>query len=679
MSRERSESSSRPLSLPHLPMQAQLRASLALADVLQGGSTVASAGGGTAGSPGCGSPSLAALVGNTDLRDQPNMASPERAPLPHFVCATPPEGSPYAAPGHASNGLQLQYAESAARRSLYVEGMGGGGSVPRRTRVSLAELADGGTAASRPPPRSPMRATSPVLHSGTKRGRREALGLSAQSSRRSGGGPSSPKQARRDLSRPPYRSEALHAVLSPPRPAPRPGSRTGVGSGHLRLSSAPCSPLNRALPVASPPRMNRAAEMRAAAVAAKQRQRTAANNAYLAHSPIKALREAAAAGLSLRHVARLASPGKTARPHHQRTRPETPAGRRLPTLAAGEEGAEPFSARQHSAEKAARSAGVPRAAAGAAAAALPPAAVAPAGPQPAATAPAAPAGDQASPPSVDMRQYESQRQASFGRTASGLLPPSASQLLAADGAPSSHLQAYLAMLHSLASGISVDPGAVRQATAPTLPPLPAELLEAAAAGGRRDGPAADGADTVRPLLPAAAADGGSLSALSYSPVQVERSHPNGLFAATPESPLESPLAQQRMVSITHVVRSLHSSAEGSTVAVATAEQQQQQQQNGHRRESISLSSMNAAVGEAQEQASVPSDRSLALEQGSSTGACPTVSKPAGSRGSVRVEALVKALAENPGGLTLEQLLQGGWTLEDVRALRALLNGADPTP
>lgn len=109
----------------------------------------------------------------------------------------------------------------------------------------------------------------------------------------------------------------------------------------------------------------------------------------MAKSPDRWLRAAAAQGLSLRDAAVLASPGKSARPHYQPSpgvagRPAgrqqrrqragtmaaaaaamaTPGGNLFDCFAAGEAGAEPYSARLYTAERP-----LPRAGAAAAAAA----------------------------------------------------------------------------------------------------------------------------------------------------------------------------------------------------------------------------------------------------------------------------------------------------------------------
>lgn len=111
----------------------------------------------------------------------------------------------------------------------------------------------------------------------------------------------------------------------------------------------------------------------------KLQERQAAGNAYLARSPDRWLRAAAAEGLSLRQAAVLASPGKSARPHYhpspapQRAqqpaarqrqqgaaaaaaaggflRAGTPGGNRFDSFAAGEAGVEPYSARLHTGER----------------------------------------------------------------------------------------------------------------------------------------------------------------------------------------------------------------------------------------------------------------------------------------------------------------------------------------
>jgi hypothetical protein len=111
----------------------------------------------------------------------------------------------------------------------------------------------------------------------------------------------------------------------------------------------------------------------------KLQERQAASNAYLARSPDRWLRAAAAEGLSLRQAAVLASPGKSARPHYhpspapQRAqqpaarqrqkgaaaaaaaggflRAGTPGGNRFDSFAAGEAGVEPYSARLHTGER----------------------------------------------------------------------------------------------------------------------------------------------------------------------------------------------------------------------------------------------------------------------------------------------------------------------------------------
>lgn len=102
----------------------------------------------------------------------------------------------------------------------------------------------------------------------------------------------------------------------------------------------------------------------------KRQEQEAQLQALLAKSPQRLLRKAAAAGLPLGKAADLVSPGKSARPHYQRSPvlgsqraaqrgplataqgvAGTPGGRRFDPFAAGEAGVEPYSARLYTAEK----------------------------------------------------------------------------------------------------------------------------------------------------------------------------------------------------------------------------------------------------------------------------------------------------------------------------------------
>lgn len=83
----------------------------------------------------------------------------------------------------------------------------------------------------------------------------------------------------------------------------------------------------------------------------------------MAKSPDRWLRAAAAEGLSLRQAAVLVSPGKSARPHYHPAaarqpaaeapppRAATPFTGRFDSFAAGEAGAEPYSARLHTVDR----------------------------------------------------------------------------------------------------------------------------------------------------------------------------------------------------------------------------------------------------------------------------------------------------------------------------------------
>ena len=215
---------------------------------------------------------------------------------------------------------------------------------------------------------------------------------------------------RRDLSKPSYRSEALHRLLStPPRdaaraaeqPAPHPSQPPPAAAGpglppgrptsaqqHAavplgRGSSTPVSPLHNnsgagsrgaaqggsapASPLVAGPRLNRAASVRAAATQRRLQEQQAQLQAVMARSPDRWLRAAAAEGLSLRQAAVFVSPGKSARPHYHPSPPKpsqpaaqraaagmraaTPGTSRFDAFAAGEAGVEPYSARMHTVER----------------------------------------------------------------------------------------------------------------------------------------------------------------------------------------------------------------------------------------------------------------------------------------------------------------------------------------
>lgn len=190
---------------------------------------------------------------------------------------------------------------------------------------------------------------------------------------------------RRDLSKPSYRSEALHRLLStPPKdaapatqpqlsypaaaaagpgtapsgalPPGRPASaqRGGVFEPMHRGSSAPVSPLRSgsaagsrdgaaggsapASPLVAGPRLNRAASVRAAAAQRKLQEQEERVRAVMARSPDRWLRAAAAEGLSLRQAAVFVSPGKSARPHYQPS-PAMPSQPTAQRAAAGAGGA----------------------------------------------------------------------------------------------------------------------------------------------------------------------------------------------------------------------------------------------------------------------------------------------------------------------------------------------------
>ena len=213
-------------------------------------------------------------------------------------------------------------------------------------------------------------------------------------------------------------------------------ARGSAGSPGLvqRSASAPASPLEAArltaaLDVAqgqqqqrnalgkvpapsNTPRMNKTAEVRAANVRRQLQQREQRANAYLAYSPSPALRDAAAAGLSLRE---LASPHRGVKSQGRTQTPWAMAG----ALAAGEAGVEPRSARMPTAEKRRmRQARVSRPSSGGA----PPTGVravrGSVRPEPAQQAAAGPPADRwmaaqaaeaAGGPTVDVRQYEAQR------------------------------------------------------------------------------------------------------------------------------------------------------------------------------------------------------------------------------------------------------------------------------
>ncbi|EFN60064.1 hypothetical protein CHLNCDRAFT_133340, partial [Chlorella variabilis] len=302
---------------------------------------------------------------------------------------------------------------------------------------------------------------------------------------------------RRDLSKPSYRSDALHHMLSPGLAARRRGGAQASAAALWRSLSAPASPHQHApgagagaagregggaggggsvpsSPLFGAPRLNRAATIRAAASQRKLQERQAQSSAFLAKSPDTWLRAAAAEGLSLRDAAVLASPGKSARPqYHPSPAPRGhPRGQRQPQAAAAvaaaaaaaagvragtpggsrfdsfETGVEPYSARLLTAEKQRQGGGGP---------------VAPAAPPP-----------PGQPGAVD-----------FAR-------------LAADR------DAYLQMLQMLAEGLQVEGTLIHPHKQPPPPPLPADLLARAAAAGRRERrrASADGADTVRPRLSA---------------------------------------------------------------------------------------------------------------------------------------------------------------------------------
>lgn len=116
-------------------------------------------------------------------------------------------------------------------------------------------------------------------------------------------------------------------------------------------------------------RLNRAAEMRAAATQRKLQERQAEEQGVMSRSPDRWLRAAAAEGLSLREAAVFASPGKSARPHYHplpsarrsaggssgagsaAPRSATPGDSRFDSFSAGEAGAEPYSARVHTVDR----------------------------------------------------------------------------------------------------------------------------------------------------------------------------------------------------------------------------------------------------------------------------------------------------------------------------------------
>ena len=188
---------------------------------------------------------------------------------------------------------------------------------------------------------------------------------------------------------------------------------------------------------------------------------------------------------------------------------------------------------------------------------------------------------------------------------------------------------------------------MQQAKALTPPPLPAELLAAAAAYETDQERRADGAVSVRPMLaltpPGAVGEwgGGALESpapgLPFNnrygrPTHRTATMVNGLFAASPaESPGE-PLAQQRMVSMTAVVaRSLDSMQQAAGSGIPSLQH------------SISFGRPASGVSSVQHSSSSwTTDRTMQQVQ-HDVGGLPTVSKKP-SAGEKRAQLLAEVLA-----------------------------------
>eukprot|EP00887_Chlorella_sp_A99_P003921 scaffold11.g3921.t1 len=691
------------------------------------------------------SPAYADLVclGDAQGDSQVNLASPE---LSRRGAVTPPEGSPYAAPhqpGHsgdshakrnlldampgqqhpARQGWRAAAESAQPQGPLHEEPSGPGALGARHSHRPASELdLPAGLPIAQPSCDGQQPASEPALlasqHSGSKR-TRDALGASQQLLPGAG-----PKLAKRGLSKPAYRSPAFHAVLSPVRQRPssaeekvrRPTSAAAKAPAQAARRPASPPPAGAARPPGSlPPRMTRAAEVRAAATQRQLQQRQQRATAFLAHSPVKALREAAAAGLSLRDVAgamcTLVSPGKSARLHYARA--ETPCEALVPALSAGEQGAEPFSARPSCLGKAggsrARELGLRGAAGGrlASAASRVRQARAQAG---------AAGGDRErrrAAGTADAQQHT--RRAAETSGSGGVSTAAAAGTLDMEQYEAQR-QGFLSMLHQLASGLQVDAAAVQQAKALTPPPASVALL--AAAGAQQAPPppphgAAPAQQQERQRWQEAEARGdeGSFgeavslrtsgaSTVAYSPrLFGESSHMNCLYAASPTASPSEQVAQQRMVPL------------GSAAAETQAQQQWRQQERRRQLEpqwaaaaapaanrdavsaavagSISFGTVGSADQQAhdqqahEQQSPGATDASVVQLGRCDAGGQPTVSKPARrgsqSRGlsvskgeAERLLSLADLLAERPQGLTLEHLRDRGFTRGDMQALQALL-------
>ncbi|KAL4449502.1 hypothetical protein ABPG77_007146 [Micractinium sp. CCAP 211/92] len=434
----------------------------------------------------------------------------------------------------------------------------------------------------------------------------------------------------RDLSKPSYRSQDLHRVLSPLLAGM--GSRAGpVPPAALRRSmSAPASP--SPLPAAggaqgkgssmpSSPllgtQLTKAAAVRAAASQRKLQEREAQLQAVMAKSPDRWLRAAAAQGLSLREAAGFTSPGKSARPHYhpsptvdrqQAGQPpqrqhsdmavaamDTPGRSTFDCFAAGEAGVEPYSARLHSAERS-----LPRVGTAAVAA-----------------APTAAGG------SVLVAPLAVHDMAGVGSSAGGKV-----DLDLAAGS-----NEYMEMLRRLEQGLKVDRQQLEPFTHPAPPPLPEHLFAATAADARADatqrGRSADGAVTVRARqasnLSNAMWDARSLCILGSKPrgplpravppsTQDQPGgptpHHNALYGRALTPTKSSPLAQQRMVSMEAALRAGQAQH---------AEHAQHGQQTGRRRQQPQQRGAAAAAGQAPVQHAQQQHARRGPQRGSSGG------------------------------------------------------------
>ncbi|KAL4443873.1 hypothetical protein ABPG75_011610 [Micractinium tetrahymenae] len=490
----------------------------------------------------------------------------------------------------------------------------------KATHVSVAQLLAVQAAEGQPQPHRWGRAagggTGRQPSTGAKRGR-EALGVSrAPSDDAPAFTPKRPLL--RDLSKPSYRSEDLHRVLSPllanlgsrggggigrpasggsghVTPAPGPGSSAGLQSGSAAAGSRPGSAqaLRRSASMPASPapvraagaagatqgkggsmpsspllgtRLTKAAAVRAAASQRKLQEREAQLQAVVAKSPDRWLRAAAAQGLSLREAAVFASPGKSARPHYHP----------LPAVD-----------RQQAGQQAQRQ----RAGTGAAAAA----------------AMATPGGHmfdsfaagEAGVEPYSARLFTAERPrpgvgggaAATARAAAAPQPGPASELpVGADGsgtgkvdldlAAAAGSNEYMEMLRRLEQGLKVEHRQLEPFTRPTPPPLPADWLAAAAAAAMADAAqprrSADGADTVRPRQEAASSSRPASSRTAEYSLHAELSGGPGEAVESPEPRAAAhhpmPLAAQHPVPLTPHHNALYGKALTPTKSSPLAQQ-----------------------------------------------------------------------------------------------------------